>query len=127
MGVKVAEGGIVVSVGVFVFVGVFEGVAVRVAVEVAVGVNVEVNVSVCVAVCVVVGVKVEGRNGVFVIVEVGVMDGVNEAVLVNILGVRLPVGVKMLKVPVAVAVRGVFVGVGALGSGANWTAIQPRQ
>jgi len=57
------------------------------------------------------------------------MDGVNEAVLVNMLGVRLPVGVMTLKVSVTVDVMGVLVGVMeiALGSGANCTAIQPRQ
>jgi hypothetical protein len=54
---------------------------------------------------------------------------VEEAVSVRIMGVRLLVGVNTLRVSVIVAVRGVlvWVGVGALGSGANCTAIQPRQ
>lgn len=112
-------------VGVFEAVGVLDGVAVEVAVEVAVGVSVGVKVNVCVAVCVTVGVKVDGKNGVFVVVGVGV----SEAVPVRIFGVVLTVGDKMLSVSVTVAVIGVFVGVAAMafGSEANCTAIQPRQ
>jgi hypothetical protein len=86
-------------------------------------------VVVFVAVCVKVDVDVEGWKGVFVIEGVGVMVGVSEAVSVKMMGVRLPVGVKILSVPVAVAMIGVLVGVavGAFGSGANCTAIHPRQ
>ena len=63
------------------------------------------------------------------IVGVAVSVGVSEAVSVRIMGVRLLVGVKMPKVPVALAVIGVIVGVEvmAFGSGANCTAIHPRQ
>lgn len=123
----VGEGGMVVSVGVFVMVEVEDGVKVGVKVGVAVGVNVDVKVRVWVGVCVYVGVYVDGRKGVFVTVGVNVSVGVREAVLVRIMGVILPEGVKMLKVPVAV--MGVSVGVRrrALGSGASCTAIQPRQ
>jgi len=55
--------------------------------------------------------------------------GVSEAVSVKMPGDGLIVGVKMLKVSVAVAVMGVLEGVDvmAFGSGANCTAIQPRQ
>ena len=62
-------------------------------------------------------------------VGVAVSVGVSEAVPVRITGVRLPVGVRMLRVPVAVEVMGVLVAVGvaAFESGANRTAIQPRQ
>jgi hypothetical protein len=76
-----------------------------------------------------VNVAVAGWKGVFVIVGVGVIEGVSEAVSVRMMGVRLAVGVKILRVPVAVAVTGVTEGVavGAFGSGANCAAIQPRQ
>jgi hypothetical protein len=72
---------------------------------------------------------VSGWKGVLVIVGVAVSVGVSEAVPVRMLGVRLPVGVKRNRVPVAVAVMGVLmrVGVGAFGSGANPAAIQPMQ
>lgn len=93
------------------------------------GVNVGVKVIVLVDVCVKVGETVIGWKGVLVIVAVAVSVWVSEAVPVRITGVRLPVGVKMLSVPVTVAVIGVLVGVGvlALGSGANQTAMPPRQ
>ncbi len=110
-----------------------EGVDEAVGVGVRLGVDVEVAVGVKVKEAVGVGVKVgetvTGRKGVLVLVIVGVSVGVGEAVLVRIPGVRLLVGVKMLSVPVRVAEMGVLlaVGVTAFGSGANPTAIQPRQ
>jgi hypothetical protein len=81
-----------------------------------------VKVGLAVGVCE--GVSVTGWKGVSEMVGVKVMLGVREAV-----GVWLPVAVGMLKVSVIVAVGGVLVGVavGAFGSGANCTAIQPRQ
>jgi hypothetical protein len=74
-------------------------------------------------------VAVIGWKAVLVVVGVCVSVGVREAVSVRVTGVWLTVGVKMLNVPVAVEVMGVLVpvGVGAFGSGANCTAIQPRQ
>jgi hypothetical protein len=74
-------------------------------------------------------VTVDGWKGVFEMVGVGVSVGVDEAVPVRMMGVRLSVGVGRLSVSVAVAVMGVTdaVGVGALGSGARRTAIIPRQ
>ena len=73
---------------------------------------------------------VAGWKGVLVVVEVCVSVGVEEGVSVKTTGDGLMVGVKMLKVSVAVA-SGVFVivavGVIAFGLGANCTAIQPRQ
>ena len=139
MGVDV---GVIVGVDVFVgvgTVGVFVGVdvgtmgvLVKVGVDVLVivGVLVEVKVGVNVLVPVVVGVKVAGRKGVSEAVAVLVIVPVGETVLVRMLGVRLPVAVRMLKVPVSEGMtKSVLVGVtvGALGSGASRMAIRPRQ
>jgi hypothetical protein len=106
-----------------VTVGVRLGVGVDVEVADGVKVNVEVGVGVKV------GETVTGRKGVLVLVTVGVWVKVGETVLVRIAGVRLFVGVKMLSVPVKVAEMDVLLAVGviAFGSGANPTAIQPRQ
>ena len=71
-----------------------------------------------------VGVREAGWKGVSVIV------GVNVSVKVGVMvRVWLLVAVKMPRVSVALGVTGVTVGVavGALGSGANWTAIHPMQ
>ena len=127
--VMVGEGvleGEAVAVGVLVFVGDGDAVGDRVGLGVMEGVRVGVNVAVLVAVYVGVG----GWKGVLVMVGVSVSVGVEEAVSVNeMIGVRLLVAVEMVKVSVAVAMTAVFegVGVGAFGSGANCTAIQPRQ
>ena len=118
-------GGVNVAVGVLVMVGVDDGVDVRVNVGVTEGVKVGVLVGVCVKVNVTEG----GWKGVLVLVGVDVSVGVSEAASVKMPGVRLIVGVKMLNVSVAVTVMGVLDGVAAMafGSGANCTAIQPRQ
>jgi hypothetical protein len=133
-GVTVAgEDRVEVSVNVAVLVGLggMKGVldAVGVKVSVADGVCEAVQVGVGVAVDVEVGVKVFGRKGVFDIVGVNVSVGVSEAVPVRISGVGLTVVVNRLSVSVIVDVIGVIEGVRlmASGSGANCTAIQPRQ
>jgi hypothetical protein len=133
-GVTVAgEESVEVSVNVAVLVGLggMKGVleAVGVNVNVAEGVSEAVHVGVGVAVDEGVGVKVLGRNGVFDMVGVNDSVGVSEAVPVRISGVGLAVVVKRLSVPVMVDVIGVIEGVRVIesGSGANCTAIQPRQ
>jgi hypothetical protein len=85
-----------------------------------------VYVGVNVAVCVLDGVYVAGRKGVCEAVGVPV----REKVLVRMLGVRLPVAVRMLSVPVSDGMKKsvfVAVAVGALGSGRRKKAINPRQ
>jgi hypothetical protein len=133
-GVTVAgEKGVDVSVNVAVLVGLggITGVLDDVGVDVRVddGVCDTVQVGVGLAVDVVVGVNVLGRKGVFDMVGVIVSVGVNEAVPVRISGVWLAVVVNRLNVSVMVEVIGVIEGVGVMasGSGANCTAIQPRQ
>ena len=124
-GVSVKVGG---TKGVFVMVGV--KVLVEVGVDVLVGVLVGVNVGVNVAVCVMVPVFVAGRKGVCEAVGVSVIVLVGEAVPVRMLGVRLPVAVRMPSVPVSDGMaKSVLVGVavGALGSGLRKYATNPKQ
>jgi len=126
VGVDVGVCVLVVGVldGVFVNVGDTNDVFVTVGVKVAVGVEVNVLVGVLVgvdvAVRVMVGVFVAGRKGVCDAVGVSVIVLVGETVLVRMFGVRLPVAVRMLSVPVSDArTKSVLVGVavGALGLG----------
>lgn len=87
---------------------------------VEVGVKVWVGVLVGVNVAVMVGVFVAGRKGVCEAVGVLVIVPVGETVLVRMFGVRLPVAVRIPRVPVSDAMtKSVLVGVavGALGSG----------
>lgn len=88
------------------------------------------NVDVNVAVCVLDGVYVAGRKGVCEGVGVWVVVPVRETVPVRMLGVWLPVAVKMLSVLVSDGMKKsvfVAVAVGALGSGRRKKATNPRQ
>jgi hypothetical protein len=124
-GVWVNVGG---TKGVFVMVGV--KVLVEVGVDVMVGVLVGVNVGVNVAVRVMVAVFVAGRKGVCEAVGVSVMVLVWETVPVRMLGVRLPVAVRMLSVPVSEGITKrvlVAVALAAPGSGLRKYATNPKQ
>jgi hypothetical protein len=126
-----------VDVGVCVIdVGVLDGVLVNVGgtkiVFVTVGVKVLVGVLVGVteAVCDEVGVYVDGRKGVSEDVGVLVIVLVGETVPVKMLGVWLPVAVRILRVPVSDGMAKsvlVAVAVGAFGSGLRKYANNPKQ
>jgi len=120
---------VVVGVDEAVEVDVWLGVGVEVEVWVIVDVVVDVKVNVIVGEGVKVGEIVIGWKGVLVLEGVGVSVGVRDAVLVSIIGIGLPVDVKMLRVSVRVARIAVSLAIGviAFGSGAKLTAIQPKQ